>query len=206
MPRRTGVARRDLQPTQGGVDERREEILGAAARLFSAGGYHATTVDDVAEAAGVAKGTVYWYFRSKKALFLAVLRAVSETYRAELARAAVGIPSPLGRLEAALRATFALTAERPEVHHLYFQRVVDADEGFASERERVHESLREDLRDLLAEAVRAGELPDADLETLVRMVMGAAEAATGVAASGSSGKDVHETAVRFIMEGLEGSG
>lgn len=200
MPRK--VARQDLEPTEAGVDARREEILASAARLFAEGGYHATTIEDVAEDAGVAKGTVYWYFRSKKALFLAVLRTVSEVYRSELARAAEGIASPVGRLEAALRATFTLTATRPEVHDLYFQRVVDADEGFAGERERIHERLREDLAGLLEEAVRAGEVRDDDRETLVRMVMGAAEAAAGVAAARGSDEAARETAVRFIIEGL----
>lgn len=200
MPRK--LARQDLEPTGAGVDERREEILASAARLFAESGYHATTIDDVAEAAGVAKGTVYWYFRSKKALFLAVLRSVSEIYRTELGRAAEGIGSPLGRLEAALRATFTLTATSPEVYDLYFQRVVDADEGFAGERERIHEHLREDLRALLEEAVRAGEVRDDDLETLARMVMGAAESGAAVAAARGSDDGARETAVRFIVEGL----
>lgn len=200
MPRK--LARQDLEPTGAGVDERREEILASAARLFAESGYHATTIDDVAERAGVAKGTVYWYFRSKKALFLAVLRSVSEIYRTELGRAAEGIGSPLGRLEAALRATFTLTATSPEVYDLYFQRVVDADEGFAGERERIHEHLREDLRALLEEAVRAGEVRDDDLETLARMVMGAAESGAAVAAARGSDERARETAVRFIVEGL----
>lgn len=200
MPRK--LARQDLEPTGAGVDERREEILSSAARLFGENGYHATTIDDVAERAGVAKGTVYWYFRSKKALFLAVLRSVSEIYRTELGRAAEGIGSPLGRLEAALRATFTLTATSPEVYDLYFQRVVDADEGFAGERERIHEHLREDLRALLEEAVRAGEVRDDDLETLARMVMGAAESGAAVAAARGSDEGARETAVRFIVEGL----
>lgn len=200
MPRK--VARQDLEPTGAGVDERREEILASAARLFAETGYHATTIDDVAERAGVAKGTVYWYFRSKKALFLAVLRSVSEIYRTELGRAAEGIGSPLGRLEAALRATFTLTATSPEVYDLYFQRVVDADEGFAGERERIHEHLREDLRALLEEAVRAGEVRDDDLETLARMVMGAAESGAAVAAARGNDDGARETAVRFIIEGL----
>lgn len=200
MPRK--LARQDLEPTGAGVDERREEILASAARLFAESGYHATTIDDVAERAGVAKGTVYWYFRSKKALFLAVLRSVSEIYRTELGRAAEGIGSPLGRLEAALRATFTLTATSPEVYDLYFQRVVDADEGFAGERERIHEHLREDLRALLEEAVRAGEVRDDDLETLARMVMGAAESGAAVAAARGSDEGARETAVRFIVEGL----
>ena len=52
--------------TQGG---RREEILAAAEKVFEANGYAAATIDAVAAAAGVAKGSIYNYFKSKQDLF-----------------------------------------------------------------------------------------------------------------------------------------
>jgi AcrR family transcriptional regulator len=45
--------------------ERRRKILLAAARLFAEKGYHATTMDDIAEALGASKGVIYYQFRSK---------------------------------------------------------------------------------------------------------------------------------------------
>ena len=47
--------------------ERADEIVDAALALFSERGYSATRLEDVAERAGVAKGTVYLYFASKEA-------------------------------------------------------------------------------------------------------------------------------------------
>ena len=47
---------------------RREEILDAAATVFSAQGFHAATVDDVAAAAGVSKGSLYLHFDSKESM------------------------------------------------------------------------------------------------------------------------------------------
>ena len=52
--------------------ERRDAILEAAARVFGEKGAHAATMDDVAIAAEVSKGTVYLYFPSKDDLFLAL--------------------------------------------------------------------------------------------------------------------------------------
>jgi AcrR family transcriptional regulator len=49
--------------------DRRGEILAAAMKVFEASGYAATTVDAIAEAAGVAKGSIYNYFPSKHELF-----------------------------------------------------------------------------------------------------------------------------------------
>jgi AcrR family transcriptional regulator len=47
---------------------RREQILDAAARVFTDKGTSAATVDDIAAVAGVAKGTIYPYFDSKEQL------------------------------------------------------------------------------------------------------------------------------------------
>ena len=55
---------------------RQEEILAAAFEVFAAHGYEATRIDDVARQAGIAKGTIYLYFRDKGHLFRAVVRSL----------------------------------------------------------------------------------------------------------------------------------
>ncbi len=64
------LKRRVVKPTE----QRRAEILEAALELFSSKGFHETTMEEVATAAGVAKGTVYLYFQSKEHLLLALKR------------------------------------------------------------------------------------------------------------------------------------
>ncbi len=61
-------ARRELL-----TEWRHREILQAARSLFARLGYSATSVDDIAQEAGVAKGTVYLYFKSKEEVFAALL-------------------------------------------------------------------------------------------------------------------------------------
>ncbi len=48
---------------------RREQILGAARRCFIENGYHPTRMDDIAKAAGLSKGGVYFHFKSKQDVF-----------------------------------------------------------------------------------------------------------------------------------------
>lgn len=55
-------------------DARPEQILEAAFRVFGTRGLHQATLDDVAKAAGITKGTIYLYFPSKAALFTAMLK------------------------------------------------------------------------------------------------------------------------------------
>lgn len=68
VPVSSVLKRRVVKPTE----QRRAEILEAALNLFSAKGFHETTMEEVAQAAAVAKGTVYLYFASKDHLLLAL--------------------------------------------------------------------------------------------------------------------------------------
>jgi AcrR family transcriptional regulator len=54
-------------------EETRELLLAAAARVFAARGFHATSLDAVAEEAGFSRGAVYYNFADKDELFLAML-------------------------------------------------------------------------------------------------------------------------------------
>lgn len=76
-------------------DVRRQEIISAAIKLFATEGYAATTVADIVEAVGVAKGTFYHYFPSKEAVMRAVINQVVEhgTTRAEELAADKTIPA-----------------------------------------------------------------------------------------------------------------
>src|SRR5215471_5862818 len=56
--------------------ERREAIIAAALEEFSARGFAATRLDDVARRADVAKGTIYLYFRDKESLFQELVRTM----------------------------------------------------------------------------------------------------------------------------------
>ena len=56
------------------ADARRQAILDAALTVFAERGYEAARLDDVAAKAGVAKGTLYLYFKDKEALFEALVR------------------------------------------------------------------------------------------------------------------------------------
>jgi AcrR family transcriptional regulator len=57
-------------------EERREAILAAALEEFSARGFAATRLDDIAARAGVAKGTIYLYFEDKESLFQELVRTL----------------------------------------------------------------------------------------------------------------------------------
>jgi AcrR family transcriptional regulator len=76
-PRASHTAARQAQPRAGRKQQpqaRRQAILAAALTVFAARGYEAARLDDVAAQAGVAKGTLYLYFKDKQALFEELVR------------------------------------------------------------------------------------------------------------------------------------
>ena len=82
---RTAMTRADRQART------REELVEAADRLFTQNGFHATSVDAVADAAGYTKGAVYSNFESKEDLFFAVYeRRVDRRVRETAAMLATG--------------------------------------------------------------------------------------------------------------------
>ncbi|MGH7837229.1 MAG: TetR/AcrR family transcriptional regulator [Candidatus Binataceae bacterium] len=94
-------------PTGSGIlrsirqDNRRAKLLDAAAKFFSERGFHGTSMRDIAKAAGMLSGSIYYHFDSKEEMLLAVyeegLRRVEDT----VDRAVVDATEAWNRLEAA---------------------------------------------------------------------------------------------------------
>ncbi len=95
MPRRRTEA--GLEPN------RRAELLRAAARLFVAKGFAATTTRDIAEAVGMRSGSPFYHFRSKQELLKEAMIDGLEAGRARLLAAIAGVVDPERRLRALVR-------------------------------------------------------------------------------------------------------
>lgn len=82
-------------------DNRRRQLLDAAARRFARQGFRATTIRDVAGDAGMLPGSLYYHFASKSDLLLAVYEEGVRRIADKVDRAAAGAAEPWARLEAA---------------------------------------------------------------------------------------------------------
>jgi len=65
-------------------EERRQDIVDVARELFETQQYEKTTMKDVMEKLGIAKGTIYHYFKSKEALLEAVVEQMVDEYVVEM--------------------------------------------------------------------------------------------------------------------------
>ena len=96
------------------AEARREEILDAAQVCFQEQGYHSTTVDEIAARAGLSKGAIYWHFKGKRELFLAIFDRYLQAFDAyrpvaqSAGSAAEGIRLVVALLEVGIGETLAL--------------------------------------------------------------------------------------------------
>lgn len=102
-------------------ERRREEILEAAVKLFAEHGYAAADTQALADSLSIGKGTLYRYFPSKEALFLAAVDRGMRQLGAAIDRSVEEIADPLDQVRAAIHAYLVFFQEHPEVVELMIQ-------------------------------------------------------------------------------------
>jgi AcrR family transcriptional regulator len=96
----------------------RDRILGAAARVFSQKGYHKAGMDEIAIEAAVAKGSLYYHFKSKSGLFCHVAVSGMQELRCEV-RQAVELPVSIEeKVAAAIDRISAICFDYPEMFNI----------------------------------------------------------------------------------------
>lgn len=100
---------------------RREEILDAAARLFARRGYSDANVQELADLLEVGKGTVYRYFPTKEALFLAAVDRMIQRLTDAVERSIAAVADPVDQLTGVFKTYLRFFAEHPEATELLIQ-------------------------------------------------------------------------------------
>jgi AcrR family transcriptional regulator len=155
---------------------REQQMLDAAVRVFSARGFHAASMDEVAEQAGISKPMVYAYLGAKEELFVACLRR--EAIRLiEAVTAAMGANLPPDeQLWRGLRAFFTFVGAHREGWTVLY-RQARGREPFAGEVADMRARMAEAVAILLGRAlVSVGRrASDSELEVMAYALVGASE-------------------------------
>src|SRR5262245_42760481 len=143
----------------------RNRILDIAERAFSVRGVARTSLDDIAQAAGVTRGAIYWHFRNKAALFSAMLARV--TLPLEEAAARMGDErhaDPLAAVKHSMLTALLKIATDPQCRRVfeivchkceYVEEMAEVRDRYVEMRGRCLASIERGLRN----AVRNGALP-----------------------------------------------
>jgi AcrR family transcriptional regulator len=119
------------------AEQRRRQLLDVACRVFAEYGFHATSMDDVATAAGVTKPVLYQHFPSKRALYIELLEDVGHQLLRELAAATSAAHTGRERVEEGFAAYFRFVTGNEAAFRLLFGASARNDPEFADIVERV---------------------------------------------------------------------
>ena len=120
---------------------RREQLLATALEVFSRSGFHATSMNEVAEAAGVTKPVLYQHFASKRELYLALLNEEGARLLGAIAKATASATTPRAQVEQGMAAYFQWVSDDREAFLLLFGSGARRDEEFAEQVRLVEDAI-----------------------------------------------------------------
>ncbi|MDX6351350.1 MAG: hypothetical protein QOF84_6140 [Streptomyces sp.] len=142
----------------------RQKLYEAAVTLIAEQGFSATTVDEIAERAGVAKGTVYYNFASKNELFEQLLRhgvgLLTDSLREAAAEVAERGGTKVDGIDAMIRAGLSFIARYPSFTQLYVAELWRTNRAWQDTLLVVRKQAIAVVEQALRDAVEAGELSD----------------------------------------------
>lgn len=154
-------------------DATRHALLEAALNVFADKGYHAAAVDEIVERAGRAKGTAYFHFPSKAAIFRAMLRELAAMLTAKVEREIASRPSPIHKLDTALLAVIETFTEHRRLGRIVLIEVSGAGRAFGEDVMFVRQQFIQLIRRHMDFAVEAGVIAPCDTDLVATAWFGA---------------------------------
>jgi len=187
--------------------ERRRQLLGVALEVFARKGYHDTSMNEVAEAAGVTKPVLYQHFDSKKALYGELVVELGAGLEQEILAAVARADGPRQQVEAGFRAYFRWATQRGDAFRVLFAERNRTDRELASAVAKVEAMVADTVADLI---VYDG-ISDDERQVLAYGVVGLAESTSrrwiGLGlGTGTDADDFADTVARLAWSGLRGIG
>jgi AcrR family transcriptional regulator len=143
------------------VTERYSAILQTAEKLFGEKGYRGVSIDEIAKAAGVSKGLVFYHFTSKKALVEHILRDAMTTVLTRWDAIARSDKSARAKLGAAVEACFDIFQSRPYLLRIAFFEAIFEDD-MKDVLARISEETVVRIDKLVKDGIATGEFRPVD--------------------------------------------
>jgi AcrR family transcriptional regulator len=152
------------------ADQRRQQLFEVARERFAQQGFHATSMDEIAEAAGVTKPVLYQHFPSKRALYVELLEETGRQLLGTLAEATARAASPRDRVELGFRAFFRFAVGHRSAFLFLLGTSLRSDPEFARIVEEILDAAAETIAILI-------EIPATDehRQMLANAIVGMAE-------------------------------
>ena len=151
----------------------RERILEEATRLFVARGYHGISMREIAERVGVSKAGLYYHFKDKEDLFLAILTENLDITERLAAQAQREQPTARAQIGWLLRAILAQPPHQRALIRVASHEIEHVSEAARAEfGRRYREKFIDRLAGILRAGISRGELRRFDVRTATRVLLG----------------------------------
>jgi AcrR family transcriptional regulator len=155
------------------VLDTRRRILDAAIRVFAQKGYHDARTDEIVEASGTSKGSLYFHFSSKQKIFLALVDEFAGRLAANLEEAIAGEDDGIQRVDAALRVCLETFGRYRPLAKIFLIQAAGLGTRFEEKRMEIHSQFARVIQEHLDKAVADGDIPPLDTEVAALAWMGA---------------------------------
>ncbi len=195
----------DAPPPAPRAGGRRAEIVEIAARLFDQHGYHSTSMDDIAEAVGLRKPSLYHYFKSKDQILYEIHNEMIDVI---ISRHEARIQEGLESYSAELRALMGDIIELMETHpghlRIFFEHHRELPDRYKGTIRAKRNRFRTQVSSTIEAGIAAGEFLDVDVELATLAVLGMANWTYQWLHPGAprSAEDVTEFFWRIAMRGI----
>ncbi len=160
-------------------EARRREILDAAFQAFAEKGYDKTSVDDIVRASGLSKGTLYWYFENKQAIFIALVTHVFDDFSTVFERIVAETQDlpPAERLRCIISNSSQMMETTPELIGLYIDFFMQAWQHNEVQKTlgKIYNQYVEVISDILQRGIDAGAFHPVNVEAVARVIAGAVD-------------------------------
>ena len=155
--------------------DRRKHIMSVAARVFSEKGYYATTISDLASTAGIAKGTIYWYFNNKRAIMLALLDDIAGEIAGTFGDIMAGAPDGLEAILLCIEPALGLLERHGPIYLMYFLEIGSTDDVIQERFRQIYQVVHQGVRDAVERGIEKGVIRELDPDIAAYAVMGLVE-------------------------------
>jgi AcrR family transcriptional regulator len=160
------------KPRRRSGEVRRQEVVEAASKLFREKGYHGTSMQDIGDAVGIYKGSLYEHITSKEDLLFAVIGGGLEWTTSRLEAIGNSQLSPLEKLKEAVKHHINATATLQDVVGVLLE---DAKHLSGAKRRSVvklQERYEEIIQQILEDGIRAGQFRPCDVKIVSFAILG----------------------------------
>ncbi len=187
-------------------DERRAQILRAARAVFIDKGFEKARVQDVARRAGLSKGAVYFYFSSKRELFLTLVEEEHESTLSFLEQAAGDTrPATIKLLDLGRRyLDYFAGLKSPPRFFILMSEMAIRDDEIRSRLQQMHQRFIDELAAIIAQGQDSGEFGAVDPVAVAQLLKAFVDGLAGESAVGirPDAERLSTDGIRLIFEGL----